>query len=196
MGDVQVAFGLLIHCFMQWPSYLLWCTPPFSTFIKFLVFFYSSILQVFGRLLGLGSFDSQEWFLVHKQVFLPIAFSGINFMSITTIAPMSYLKSWAFVASIITVRFMVNQRPFLLEALTWVNNNTFFFQQHLKAPCDLLLPPTLCVLFSLWTIHRELMVWLQDSILECLHHIPFPTCSSTRYLKPFVFESFHVSVSK
>jgi hypothetical protein len=28
MGDVQIAFGILIHCFMQRPSYLLWYTPP------------------------------------------------------------------------------------------------------------------------------------------------------------------------
>ncbi len=37
---------------------------------------------------------------------------------------------------------MVDQRPFLLEALTRVDNNTFPFQQHLKGACDLLLPPT------------------------------------------------------
>ncbi len=43
MGDVQVAFGIITHCFMQWPSYLLWCTPPFSTFTSF----DSSFLQVF-----------------------------------------------------------------------------------------------------------------------------------------------------
>jgi hypothetical protein len=36
---------------------------------------------------------------------------------------------------------MVNQRPFFL-ALVWVNNNTFPFQQHLKATRNLLLPPT------------------------------------------------------
>jgi hypothetical protein len=23
IGDVQVAFGIIIHCFMQWPSYFL-----------------------------------------------------------------------------------------------------------------------------------------------------------------------------
>jgi hypothetical protein len=63
---------------------------------------------MFGRLLGLGSFDSQEGPLVHKQASLLIAFGGIDFISITTIAPMSYLKNWAFVASIIIVRFMVD----------------------------------------------------------------------------------------
>jgi hypothetical protein len=73
---------------------------------------------VFGHLLGLGSFDSQERPLAHKQAYLPIAFGGIDFISITTIAPMLYLKSWAFVASIVTVRFMVDQCPLFLEVLT------------------------------------------------------------------------------
>jgi hypothetical protein len=38
---------------------------------------------------------------------------------------------------------MVDQCPLLLEALTQVDNNTFPFQQHFKAPGDLLLPPIL-----------------------------------------------------
>jgi hypothetical protein len=57
-----------------------------------------------------------------------------------TIAPITYLGNWAFVASIIVVRFMVDQRPFLLETLTRVNNNTFPFQQHFKVAYDLLPP--------------------------------------------------------
>jgi hypothetical protein len=34
MGDVQIAFGILIHFFMQWPLFFLQCTPLSSTFIK------------------------------------------------------------------------------------------------------------------------------------------------------------------
>jgi hypothetical protein len=33
---------------------------------------------------------------------------------------------------------MVDQRPFLLEALAQVDNNTFPFHQHLKVACDFL----------------------------------------------------------
>jgi hypothetical protein len=33
MGDVQVGFGIIIHCFVQQPSYFLQCTFPSSTFI-------------------------------------------------------------------------------------------------------------------------------------------------------------------
>jgi hypothetical protein len=43
------------------------------------------------------------------------------------IAPIAYLRSWALVASVITVRFMVDERSFLLEVLIKVDNNTFPF---------------------------------------------------------------------
>jgi uncharacterized protein YggT (Ycf19 family) len=36
---------------------------------------------------------------------------------------------------------MVDQHPFLFEALTWIDNNIFPFQQQLKQACDFLLPP-------------------------------------------------------
>jgi len=63
-------------------------------------------------------------------------------MSITTIAPTSYLRNWAFVTSIIATIFMVDHYPSLFDPLAQVDNNTFPFHQHLKAACDLLLPPT------------------------------------------------------
>jgi hypothetical protein len=81
MGDVQVAFGILIHWFMQQPFYLLWCTPPSFTFIDFLASF-DSFFQVFGSFLGPRSFDSASpWgLLTHKHAFLLIAFNGIGFI--------------------------------------------------------------------------------------------------------------------
>jgi hypothetical protein len=139
LGDVKVAFGIFIHCFVQWPSYLLCCTPPFSTFIDSLVSFDSSLLQMFGCLLGPWSFDSLKGPLTYKHAFLPITFNGIEFISMATITPTTYLRSWSLVTSIIIVRFMVDQQPFFLETLTQVDNNVFPFQQHLKATCDLLL---------------------------------------------------------
>jgi hypothetical protein len=67
--------------------------------------------------LGLRSFDNPKGPLALKQVFLPITFDGIELISIATITPTTYLGSWALVASIMVVRFMVDQHPFLLEAL-------------------------------------------------------------------------------
>ncbi len=99
MGDVQVTFRILIHCFMQWPSYFLWCTPPYSTFIKSLTSFDSSLLQVFGCVLGPRSFDNSEGPLDHKQIFFPIDFCGIGFIPMPTIAPITYLGNWALVTS-------------------------------------------------------------------------------------------------
>jgi hypothetical protein len=43
------------------------------------------------------------------------------------IAPIVYLGNWTFVISTIFARFMVDQCPFLLEALARVVNNTFPF---------------------------------------------------------------------
>jgi hypothetical protein len=44
---------------------------------------------------------------------------------------------------------MVDQHPFLFEALTQVDNNTFLFQQHLKVAYDLL-PPLICACILLF----------------------------------------------
>ncbi len=64
-----------------------------------------------------GSFDSPEGPLAHKQASLPITFSGVELISTSTIAPIAYLRSWALVALVIVIRFMVDQCPFLFEAL-------------------------------------------------------------------------------
>jgi len=143
MGDVQVAFGILIHCFMQHPSYFLWCTPPSSTFTKSLISFYSSFLQMFGHLLAIGSSDSPKRPLVHKQISLLITFNGVRLILISTIALKVYLGNWVLVVSVIIARFTVDQHPFLFETFTQVNNNTFPFQQHFKTTYDLL-PPLVC----------------------------------------------------
>jgi hypothetical protein len=118
MGDVQVAFGILTCCFMQCPSYILRCTPPFSIFTKSFISFHFSLLQVFGCLLGLGSFDSLEGPLIHKQTSLPITFSGVGLILTSTITLVAYLGSRALVVFVIATRFMVDQHPFLFEALT------------------------------------------------------------------------------
>jgi hypothetical protein len=73
---------------------------------------------MFGCLLSPRSFDSLKLPLAHKQTFLPITFGDLGLISITTIALIPYLGSWAFVASIVAARFMVDEHPFLFEALT------------------------------------------------------------------------------
>jgi len=142
MGDVQMVFGILTHCFVQCPSYVLQRTPSSSTFIESFISFDSSLLQMFERLLGPRSFNSPKGPLAHKQACFPITFGGIELISTSTIAPTTYLRNWALIALVIVVRFMVDRHPFLVEASTQINNNTFLFQQHFKATCDLLPPPT------------------------------------------------------
>jgi hypothetical protein len=112
---------------------------PSPTFIDSLISFDSPFLQMFGCLLGSRSFDSLEGHLAHKKALFPITLGSIGFISTSTITLTTYLKSWALVASIIMARFMVDQCHFLF-ALVRVNNNTFPFQQHLKATCNLLSP--------------------------------------------------------
>jgi hypothetical protein len=107
-GLIKVIFGILTCCFVQCPLYLLWCTPPSSTFTKSFISFNSSFLQMFGQLLGLGSFDSPKWPLTCKQTSLPITFNGVWFISTSTITPTTYLRNWALVTSIKANRFMVD----------------------------------------------------------------------------------------
>jgi hypothetical protein len=80
---------------------------------------------VFGHLLGLKSFNNPKRPLTCKQTSLPITFGGIELIAIATITPTTYLGSWAFVIPMIVTRFMVDQCPFLFEALTKINNNNF-----------------------------------------------------------------------
>jgi hypothetical protein len=124
---------------------------------------------MFGCLLGLRSFDSLEGLLARKQASVPITFDGVEFVSTSTVAPTTYLGSWALVISIIAVRFMVDQHPFLFEALARVNNNTFPFQ-HLKATCDLLPPLVGTCFLPFEQFIMQQMIRFQNSISELLHH--------------------------
>ncbi len=54
-------------------------------------------------------------------------------MRTTTITMITYLGSWDLGASIIIVMFVVGQHPFLLEALTQVDNN--MSKQHVSLAC-------------------------------------------------------------
>jgi hypothetical protein len=139
LNNVQVTFGILIHWFMQWPLYLLRYKLLFSTFIDSLVSFDSSLLQMFGCLLGPWSFNSPKGPLVRKHVSFLIIFDGIGLIPIATITPTTCLRNWAFVTSIIVAKFFIDQQPFFFETLTQVYNNAFPFQQHFKVTCDFIL---------------------------------------------------------
>jgi hypothetical protein len=75
---------------------------------------------MFGPLLGLRSFDIAKGPLVRKQTSFPITFDGVGLILTSIIAPTTYLGNCAFVISTIFARFMVDQCPFLLEALAGV----------------------------------------------------------------------------
>jgi hypothetical protein len=102
---------------------------------------------MFGPLLGLRSFDIAKRPLVRKQTSFPITFNGVGLILTSINALTTYLGNRAFVISTIFARFVVDQCPFLLEALAGVVNNTFPFQQHFNNTCDLLAPPARACLF-------------------------------------------------
>ncbi len=147
---------------------------------------------MFRCVLGPRSFDSSKRFLIHKQAFCLITFGGIRFISITTIASIVYLGNWTLVALIITTRFMVDHHPFFFKALTRIDNNTLLFQQHLKATCDLLPPPTHMCFPLFKQFIRQQMVQLQDSILECLHHHMFSNMFCERIFEAHCVQIYYV----
>jgi hypothetical protein len=96
--------------------------------------------------------------------------------------------------SIIATRFIIDQHPFFFEALAQVNNNTFIFQQHLKATFDLLLPLSRHVFLLLdnslrikWSNFR-IPLWSVYTI------ITFLTCFPTWYLKLIMFKFYYVLI--
>jgi hypothetical protein len=99
-----------------------------------------------------------------------MTFNAFGFILTSTIAPITYLRSWALVVSVITTRFLVYQHPFLFETFARVYNNTFPFQQHFNMACDLLPPPAHACLLPFEQFIEQQMVQLQDSILEHLQH--------------------------
>jgi hypothetical protein len=147
---------------------------------------------MFAGLLGPRSFDSPWGPLVRKQASFPITFGGIGFVSTSTITRTIYLRSWAFVIAIIVDRFMLNQHPFLLEALAWVDNDTFPFEQHFKVICDFYHPQPMHVFFHL--NNSSCNKWFNFKIpsQNVYTIIPFLACSWTVYLRLIMPEFFHL----
>jgi hypothetical protein len=92
--------------------------------------------------------------LVRWQMAFPIFNGGIRLMSSKFIALVTYLGSWALVAFVITSRFLLHSRPFLLEGIGANNLRPFLFQTHLKSMWEFFsLRVTRCALF--WVIGQE-----------------------------------------
>jgi hypothetical protein len=144
---------------------------------------------MFRCLLSPRSFNSLERPLACKQASFPITFDGVKLILTSTITLAAYLRSWAFVALVIAIRFMVDQCLFILEALAQVNNNTFFFQQHFMWSFTTLNP---CVSSSIWTTHRATNDSTSRFHFGMSTIIPFPTCLSMKHMRPIVPEFYHV----
>jgi hypothetical protein len=95
---------------------------------------------------------------------------------------------------------MVDKCPFLLEALTWVNNNTFIFQQHLKVSCFglrvgvWLMARLIFPTFQFFSQHfkhnlDDHIIQLQASSNVCAH-TPLISWVSTFYVAPMVMNAW------
>ncbi len=82
-----------------------------------------TFMGVFGRLQGLGSFECPQVSLACWQIFFPISFGGVGFISSKVIMLVGYLVSWAFLAFFIALKFLVYSCPFLLKVIRVSNSS-------------------------------------------------------------------------
>jgi hypothetical protein len=71
-------------------------------------------MGVFEKLLGLGSLECFEAFLVHLHVVFPISSGGIGLIFLEVIALVAYFGSWALGVIVITSMFNNSIFRFLL----------------------------------------------------------------------------------
>ncbi len=87
---------------------------------------------------------------------------------------------------------MVDQCPFLLETLTRVDHNTFFFQQHFKVTCDFLSPQFMHVFLCLNNSSSNKWFDFKIPSRNVCTIITFLACFLTRYLNPIMPKFYHL----
>ncbi len=127
---------------------------------------------------------------MHWQVFLPISFGNVGLISSEIIMLTTYLGSWALIALIITLRFLVNFRLFLLEAIRVGNSSSLLFQTHLRLVWKLLpMVATLCIPPFEQLVEKDVHQFLKN-ISKWLHNRSF-----SNILFDFSWDSHHASLS-
>jgi hypothetical protein len=76
-------------------------------------------MQVFERILSLGSLECQEAPLLCQKVSLPIFSGRIGLIFAKTIVSTAYSKSWTLIVFVITFNLLLDLHPFLLKAIGW-----------------------------------------------------------------------------
>ncbi len=98
------------------------CVRPFSCIVVFYGGF-SFLYSTFPYGYMIRSISIVHFTFNHFVFqFPPHLLWGINFISTKFIASTAYMKGWAFIAPIITVRFLSNHPPFLLKV---IDTNSF-----------------------------------------------------------------------
>jgi hypothetical protein len=90
LKDIHVAFGIFFSMFRPEAFFFVLVFPPFR---NQLVIFYSTLMGIFLKLLGLGSLKSPKAPFVHRQMALTIFNGGIRLISSNVIALATYLES-------------------------------------------------------------------------------------------------------
>ncbi len=107
--------------------------------------------------------------LVRRQVLLPISSRRTGFISTKTIALTMYLGGWVLIMLIITSRFLLDSRPFLLVAIGASSSNSLPFQAHLKLSKELFPSVVATCLHSFEQFSRRGINRLKETISKKLH---------------------------
>jgi hypothetical protein len=103
----------------------------------------------------------------------PISFGKVGLISFEIIMLTTYLGSWAFIALIITLRFLVDFHLFLLEVIRVKNSSSLSFQTHLRLVLKLLpMVATLCIP-PFEQLAKKGVHQLQENISKQLHDHSF-----------------------
>jgi len=138
LGNVHVAFGVLIHCF-AYRCYYFFVFSPIPIFLAATTFlwfnFHFCIWETHKAKL------CPNVPIVHWQAFFPISRGEISLVFMKIIAPTTYLRNWGLVAPTIVSNFLQDDHPFLLGFIGASNRSAFPFHGHLRwVHHDFLLP--------------------------------------------------------
>ncbi len=191
-GRCLGSFGILIHYFMQQPSYLLRCTPPTPPSWSFL------LLLTHPSLKCLGAFWVQDFLIAQKDLYpikktsFPITFGGIGLILTTTIIPTTYLRDQALqLQSQLSWLLSINVPSFLWPWLEFTTTPSLSINTS-KQRVIFYHPQFTRVFFHLKNSSCNKWFGFKIPSQNVYTIIPFSTCSLIGYPRPIVLEFYHV----
>ncbi|CAI7838273.1 unnamed protein product [Closterium sp. NIES-53] len=120
LQDPQIASRILSLCITARPSFLLRTVAPFPEIQELLSSWDSTIFSHFSQLLGSEYWNptSEQSTSARLQASLPIRLGGFGIRSSASIAPLSYLCSWAQAVSTLSTHFITDGAPLFRPYVT------------------------------------------------------------------------------